>query len=139
MNEIPDDLIVNWDQTAIQLVPTGEWTMNRAGTKVIPISNCDNKRQITAVLSSSISGEYLAPQLIFQRNQIDPKVTFPKGWDVWHSENHWSDEDTMKHYVEKIIILFLLASIKHSSFKKHSLPQCYSTVSEAKQKPWGNC
>ena len=46
MNEILDDSIVNWDQTAIQLIPTGDWTMNRAGAKVIPISNCDDKRQL---------------------------------------------------------------------------------------------
>ena len=108
MNEIPDELIVNWDQTGIQLVPTGDWTMHRAGDKVIPISNSDDKRQITAVLSASITGEYLAPQLIFQgkTDRCHPKVTFPKGWDVWHSENHWSNEDTMKRYIEKIIIPF---------------------------------
>ena len=28
--DIPNDLIFNWDQTGIQLVPTGQWTMNRA-------------------------------------------------------------------------------------------------------------
>ena len=67
MNEIPNELILNWDQTGIQLVLTGKWTMHRAGAKVIPISNCNGKQQITAVLAASNTGEYLAPQLIFQR------------------------------------------------------------------------
>ena len=123
MNEIPDELIVNWDQTGIQLVPTGEWTMHRAGAKVIPISNCDDKRQITAVLAASITGEYLAPQLIFQgkMNRCHPKVAFPQGWDVWHSENHWSNEDTRCATLKRLLYLSLPKSVKHSSLKKHTL------------------
>ncbi len=27
MNDIPNDLIINWDYTALKLVPTGQWTM----------------------------------------------------------------------------------------------------------------
>ena len=109
MNDIPDELIVNWDQTGIHLVPTGDWTMHRAGEKIIPINNSDDKRQITAVLAASMAGEYLAPQLLFQgkTERCHPKVDFPKGWDVWHSENHWSNEDTMKRYIERIIIPFM--------------------------------
>lgn len=108
VNEIPDKLILNWDQTGIQLVPTGEWTMHRAGAKVIHISNCDDKRQITAVLAASLTGEYLAPQLIFQgkMNRCHPKVAFAQGWNVWHSENHWSNEDTMVRYIEKVVVPF---------------------------------
>ena len=37
MNDIPPQLIVNWDETAIQLVPTGQWTINQAKDKVISI------------------------------------------------------------------------------------------------------
>ena len=32
MEEIPSDLVINWDQTAIKLVPSGSWTMERRGT-----------------------------------------------------------------------------------------------------------
>ena len=66
MNDIPDDLIINWDQTGVPLIPTDEWTMHRAGEKFIPIANSDDKRQITAGLAASMAGEYLAPQLIFK-------------------------------------------------------------------------
>ena len=37
MKEIPDDLIVNWDQTPLHIVPTGDWTMHRKGEKIIPL------------------------------------------------------------------------------------------------------
>ena len=50
MNNIPPDLIINWDQTGLKIVPTGEWTMNLAGEKVISIVGSDDKQEITAVL-----------------------------------------------------------------------------------------
>ena len=31
------------------------------------------------------------------------KVVFPDQWDIWHSENHWSNKTMMKRYSEKII------------------------------------
>ncbi len=68
-----------------------------------------DKRQITAVLAASMAGEYLPPQLLFQgkTERCHPKVDYLKGRDVWHSENHWSNEDTMKRYAEHIIIPFM--------------------------------
>ena len=56
MNEIPPDLIINWDQTALQFVPAGQWTMHKSGDKIVPIKHSDDKRQVTAVLSITMSG-----------------------------------------------------------------------------------
>ena len=109
MNDIPHDLIFNWDQSGIQLVPTGKWTMNRAGEKVITIAHSDDKRQITAVFAATMTGKYLPPQLIYKGKTVrcHPKVDVPKGWDIWHSDNHWSTEETMKRFIEKIIVPFI--------------------------------
>lgn len=57
------DMAVQDYITAIR-VPTGQWTMNKSGKQVVAISNSDDKRQITAVLAVTMSGEYLPPQLI---------------------------------------------------------------------------
>lgn len=38
MAEIPKDLIVNWDQTAIKYVPVSEWTMEKVGSKCVKIA-----------------------------------------------------------------------------------------------------
>lgn len=54
MNDVPPQLIFNWDQTAIQLVPTGQWTMNQ---KVISIAHLNDKCQLTAVVAASMTGE----------------------------------------------------------------------------------
>ena len=40
---IPDELIFNWDQTGLSIIPTGEWTMEKRGEKVIKISHSDDK------------------------------------------------------------------------------------------------
>ena len=84
MNDIPDDLVVNWDQTGLHLVLTGQWTMHRQGERVVSISNSDDKRQITAVVAASMTGEYLPPQLIYtgKTEKCHPVVSIPIGWDI---------------------------------------------------------
>lgn len=67
MNDIPNDLIINWDHTALKLVPTGQWTMHRAGDKIIPIVNVDDKRQITAVLAATMSGKQFVIVIIIRK------------------------------------------------------------------------
>ena len=113
LNNIPNELIINWDQTGLPLVPTGEWIMHCTGDKIVPITKSDDKRQITAVFAASIAGEYLSPQLLFQgkTTRCHPSVTFPEGWDIWHSENHWSNQKTMIRYMERIIIPFWPKSV----------------------------
>ena len=33
-----------------------------------------------------------------------PQVKFPTGWDITYSENRCSNENTMKHYIDNIIL-----------------------------------
>ena len=55
MNEVPKELIINRDQTGLSIVPTSDWTMEKRGTKMVPIANTDDKRQLTAVLQVASS------------------------------------------------------------------------------------
>ena len=91
INEIPHELIINWDQTGIHYVPVGSWTMDKEGAKRVEIVGVDDKRQITAVLAGSLSGDYLPPQLIYKgtTRRCLPTVQFPPGWHITHSHNHW--------------------------------------------------
>ena len=61
LNNIPIELVFNWDQTAMQLIPTDEWTMHQARDKVVPISHSDDKREITGVFVVTATGKYLPP------------------------------------------------------------------------------
>jgi len=43
MEEIPPDLILNWDQTAVNYVPVSNWTMAKEGSKSVPVAGIDDK------------------------------------------------------------------------------------------------
>ena len=109
-NTIPPQLIVNWDQTGVKLVPVSSWTMEKEGTKQVAVVGKDDKREITALLAARASGNLLPPQLIYQGNTTSchPKVTFPGKWNVTHSDNHWSNEKTMLEYLDCVIIPYVV-------------------------------
>jgi len=58
MENVPPDLIINWDQTAIKYVLVSNWTREQKGSKRVEIAGIDDKRQITATLNVSASGGY---------------------------------------------------------------------------------
>ena len=79
MNDIPGDLIFNWDQTGINLVPGALWTMDKKGNKWIAITGLQDKRQITAVIYGNMMGEILPPPHIYggKTGRYHPKISFP--------------------------------------------------------------
>ena len=82
----------------------GPWRRREPG-----IAGKDDKRQITAVLAGTMSGEFLPPQLVYEgkTRRCIPKVSFPSGWGVTYTDNHWCNESTMKDYIHKIILPYV--------------------------------
>ncbi|XP_070567237.1 uncharacterized protein [Ptychodera flava] len=111
-HRIPDNLIFNWDQTGVSIVPSGSWTMDLRGSEQVQITGLDDKRQITVILAVSLASQVLPPQLVYQgkTDQCHPRYTFPADWDVFHSPNHWSNTETMHRYVDKVIIPFVTST-----------------------------
>lgn len=68
--QIPDSLIINWDQTGCQLIPGGDWTMDQRGAQQVSITGLDDKRQVTLLLAINKSGSLLSPQLIYMRESL---------------------------------------------------------------------
>ena len=64
----------------------------------------DDKREITAVMGASCTGELLPPQFLYTgtTTRCHP-FNFPTKWDVWHSENHWANESTTLRYIETVL------------------------------------
>ena len=82
MEDIPQEMILNWDQVGMKIVPLSAWTMEKSGTKRVEITAIDDKRQITAVFACSLAGSFLPIQLIYQgtTTRCLPKgVKFPEG------------------------------------------------------------
>ena len=107
MEEIPCELILNWDQTAMKIVPSSQWTMEKKGNKRIEIVATDDKRQITAVFACSLAGSFLPIQLIYKGTTprcLPKNVSFPEDWHLTYTANHWSNTATMVEYVKRIIV-----------------------------------
>ena len=106
MEEIPHDLIINWDQNGIHYIPIGSWIMEKVGAKQVEITAVDDKRQITAVFAGSLIGDFLPPQLIYKGTirRCLPTVQFMQDWHIPFSHNHCANEETMMDYVEKILV-----------------------------------
>ena len=66
MEDIPQQLVFNWDLTSISIVPGSTWTMDVKGSKRVEIVGMGDKRQITAVFCGAMSGEFLPPQIIYR-------------------------------------------------------------------------
>jgi hypothetical protein len=114
-NSIPEDLIINFDQTGLNIVPVSGWTLHDCGAKQVEITGLDDKRQITAVLGVSLSGNLLPLQLLYlgTTSICHPKYKFPDNFHIWHSANHWSNVSTMEEYVDKILVPYFSAQKEH--------------------------
>ena len=61
MESIPHELLMNWDQTRIKYVPVSCWTLEKKGSKCVEIAGVNEKRQITALLAGTLSGQFCLP------------------------------------------------------------------------------
>ena len=114
MEDVPSDLILNWDHTGINVVPGSQWTMEAKGSKRVKAVGVNDKRQITVVLCAALSGELLPLQLIYQgkTSACLPRFVFPQDWNVTFTPNHWSNEQKTKEYIEKIILQYVSEKCK---------------------------
>ena len=64
MEEIPDNMVLNWDQTAIKYIPLLNWTMDKERCKRVEVVGIDDKRQIMVTFAALLSGNFLPVQSI---------------------------------------------------------------------------
>ena len=106
---IPPELIINLDETGIKLVPVGDWTMAPEGSRGVEVAGLGDKRQITATFADTLSGAFLPMQLLYQgkTDRYHAKFTFPDGFHIHHTPNHWANEETVKLFYEKVIVQYV--------------------------------
>ena len=119
MDEIPTDLVINWDQTGIHYIPCRLMDNGEERLKKVAIIAVDEKRQVTVVFAGSLIGDFLPPQLIYEgtTKQCLPGVKFPSDQNITHSHNHWSNQSKMKAYIEKILLSY--SNRKRRELKLH--------------------
>jgi hypothetical protein len=122
LHKVHPSLVVNMDQTGVHLAPVDSRTYSERGSKDVRVIGAEDKRQITACLASSLHGDLLPLQLIFQ-GKTD--ACHPAGTDssqaahvhITHSQNHWSNQETMREYITDVIVPYVLRRQQ-----EHSLP-----------------
>ena len=108
MEDIPPEMVFNWDQMGISIVPGSLWTMEVKGSKRVEIAGMNDKRQITAVFCGTLAWEFLPPQLIYQgkTSACLLRYQFPDDWHVTRTTQplverrqdgvHWKDHHTIQ-------------------------------------------
>ena len=104
-HKIPASLVINLDQTGLNIVPTGEWTMEKEGSKRVNLAGLGDERQITATFAATLDGQFLPMPLLYQgkTDYCQPKFSFTCEFDVFRTPNHWANEDTCIRFTESIL------------------------------------
>ena len=103
------DLIINMDETGVRIVPAKETTMAKRGSRQVQVIGLDDKRQITAVMACSMSGDLLPLQVVYggKTDKCHPRFDFPDDFHITHSVNHWSNQTTTEQWIENILVPYL--------------------------------
>ena len=123
MFKVHPSLVVNMDQTGVHLVPASSRTFESKGAHTVQMIGADDKRQITACIASSLDGDLLPLQLIFQgkTSACHPpmtELTKEAHVCVTHSENHWSNQETMRQWVAEVLLPY-----SNHRIAQHNLPR----------------
>uniref|UniRef100_H3BFJ8 DDE-1 domain-containing protein n=1 Tax=Latimeria chalumnae TaxID=7897 RepID=H3BFJ8_LATCH len=125
-HKIPSELVLNFDQSGIKTVPISSWTLELEGTRQVAISGLEDKWEITGVLGYTLSGQMLPTHVLYQgkTDQCHPKgVKWEKGWDIFHTDNHWSTGESMVHYAINVLIPYISKQRNLAIFDIFKAPQ----------------
>ena len=109
-HDIPDELIVNFDQTPLSYISSPNHTLAEQGSSSVPLIGKGKKKQITGTFAVTKSGEFLPMQIIYEgkTDRYHPKgVEFPDGFNITHSKNHWSNEEKVVEHLTTVIFPYL--------------------------------
>jgi hypothetical protein len=110
--KIPSELIINWDQTGISVVPASQWTQEEKGVSRVEIAGLGDKRQTTATVAGTLSGALLPFQVLYEgkTERCHPSTAFPEEFEVWHTPNHWANAETSNRFVKNVVLPYVSAT-----------------------------
>ena len=115
---MPQDLNLNLDQTPLSYVCSASHTLREKGAKSVPLLGKGKKKQITGMFTVTMSGLFLAMQLIHEGKtpQCLPQgISFPDNFNLTFTPNHWSIEDKVIERLEKVFFPFIVEKRKELS------------------------
>ena len=108
-DEIPESLIMNFDQTPLKYAPVSNGTFAKKGSKHIPITGGAFKESITATFGITYSGKFLPMQLIYKgkTQRSFPSVNFPSSFSLSANSKHFSNTQESLKLLDEIIIPYV--------------------------------
>ena len=87
-HNIPDELILNHDQTPLSYVCAPSRTLHTKGETSVPLIGKGKKKQITGTFTVTKTGEFLPMQIIYEGKTVrcHPQgIKFPEGFNITHT------------------------------------------------------
>ena len=108
-HKIPSQLVINWDETPLEVAPSINWSMAEQGTQRVEVAALNDKRQATSTAAVTLDGQFLPFQILYQgkTDRCHPMYTYPHGFDVFHMPNHWANGETVVGYVKNVILSYV--------------------------------
>ena len=103
---IPRELVFCADETGMLLTPAPSTTLEVKGAKNVEVAFADDKRQITAMIATTLDNKMLPVQLIFEGKtaRSAPSVNkYPARIATTFSPNHWANEKTTLEFVDILV------------------------------------
>ena len=96
-------------EAGVKLVPSSNWTLEQEGAERVEIAGLSDKHQVTATLGGTLSGKLLPLQILHQgkTERCHPSQTFTDGFYIWHTPNHWANEETTLRFIENVILPYV--------------------------------
>ena len=104
---LPPDLVINGDETAVRFVNLSNRTLNKKGARRVCLSGIGkDKAQIPVTLFVTEVGNVLPHQMVFEgkTKKLHPTHSLPDGcfWD--HTASHWQSVESYSDVIKNIII-----------------------------------
>ena len=117
-HNIPQELVLNADQTPSSYVSVGRMTMAEKNSKSVPIKGLTDKRNITLTFVISLAGEFLPMQVPIYlgktKASLPRNFVFPKGFCLTQNPKHYSNEEETLKLIDSIINPYLVQTRQQS-------------------------
>jgi len=120
--KIPQELVINWDQTGVNAVASSQWTQAEKGVTRVEIVGAGDKQQITVTVAGTLSGKQLPFQILYEgkNERCHPLTQFLEGFEHLarsQSLGQWWDQHLLH---EEHHLSLLLCYLKISRFGRRT-------------------
>ena len=103
-------MILSFHETYLSYICTGKTTLEKRGTKNVPLVGKCKHQQITGTFTITAIGKFFPMQIIDEGKTprcYSVGIEFPDGFNIKCSKNHWSNERKDIEHLETIIFPYL--------------------------------